>query len=308
MKKILFVSLLTVSQFAVAQFVSTVNTNSLLNRPHDVVVHPNGYIYIANQFTHEIYYISPGGTTGVHAGTGSSGSTNANGVSASFNNPTGLCLNSMNELFITDYANNLIRKMDTNGDVTTFGGSGAASSVDGTGVLASFNGPVGICADANDNIYITEQVGHRVRKITPAGVVTTVAGNGIPGSIDGNGISASFNGVYDVVADASGNLYVADQNNNSIRKIAPNGDVTTLAGSGAGSSLDGTGTSASFYIPLSVSLDANGDLFVVDYGSHCIRKIVMSTLEVTTVAGNPLAAGNYVDGPALANARFKEPI
>jgi len=308
MKKIVLFSILAISQMVTSQTVSTVNSGGLLNRPHDVVVHSNGFIYIANQFSHQIYTISPGGVTSVYAGDGTVGSNNANGISASFSSPTGVCFNSANELFVTDYGNNLIRKIDVNGDVTTFAGSGAATSIDGTGVLASFNGPVGICTDANDNIYVAEQVGHRIRKITPAGVVTTVAGNSTPGSINANGAFASFNGVYDVIADASGNLYAADQNNNLIRKIAPNGDVSTVAGNGAVSSIDGIGTGASFSIPLSVSLDANGDLFVVDYGSHSVRKIDLNTFEVTTVAGNPMASANYVDGPAIGTARFNEPI
>ncbi len=307
MKKIVLFFCLATMQTAISQTVSTVNSGGLLNRPHDVVVHPNGYIYIANQFSHQIYTISPGGVTSVYAGDGTVGANDANGTSASFSNPAGVCFNSANELFVTDYGNNLIRKIDTNGDVTTFAGSGAASSVDGTGVLASFNGPVGICTDGNDNIYVAEQVGHRIRKITPAGVVTTVAGSGTPGSTNANGAFASFNGVYDVVADPSGNLYVADQFNNLIRKIAPNGDVSTVAGSGASATTDGIGTGASFHIPLSVTLDSYGDLFVVDYGSHTIRKINLSTFEVTTVAGNPLASGNYVDGPAIGTARFREP-
>ena len=153
-------------------------------------------------------------------------------------------------------------------------GSTTSGSADGTGPAASFNNPNGLAVDGSGNVYVADTFNHMIRKITSAGVVTTVAGSTTSGSADGTGAAASFFRPYAVAIDASGNLYVADCNNNMIRKIDSAGVVTTLAGSTTAGHADGTGTAASFNSPGAVAADGSGNLYVADSGNNMIRKIV----------------------------------
>lgn len=168
---------------------------------------------------------------------------------------------------------------------------------------ATFNHPFGMTMDAVGNFYITDQLGSTIRKISPAGVVSTLAGNGKPISVDGNGLNAGFDGPAGIVADKSGNLYVTDYNSGLIRKIAPDGTVTTIAGNNMGyAELDGLGTAASFNQPDGITIDQQGNLYVADQGSSRIRKILPGA-QVITIAGS---APGYIDGSG-AGARFYGP-
>ncbi|WP_264520933.1 T9SS type A sorting domain-containing protein [Flavobacterium sp. N1994] len=234
------------------------------------------------------------------AGSGVAGSTNGTGTAAQFNNPTAVCVDPSGNIYVAEWNGNVIRKITAAGIVTTFAGSGSAAYSDGSGTAASFNGPTGVCSDASGNIYVADRGNNRIRKITPAGVVSTLAGS-ISGSVDGLGTTAQFNFPHGVCIDATGNVFVTDNGNHRIRKISPAGLVTTLAGSIAGYS-DGIGTAAKFYSPLGICVDASGNVFVVDNGSNKIRKITPSGT-VSTIAGY---AGGYVDG-AGAIAQFNYP-
>ena len=132
--------------------------------------------------------------------------------------------------------------------VSTFVGAGSSGNSNGTGTSASFNGTVGLSVDASGNIYVADRENHLIRKITPAGVVSTFAGSGSAGSVNGTGTSASFRKPHDIAIDQSGNVYVADHDNHLIRKITSAGVVSTFAGSGSAGSANGTGTSASFNV------------------------------------------------------------
>ena len=218
------------------------------------------------------------------AGTGSSGSANGTGTSASFNSPTGITTDGTN-LYVAEYGNHLIRKIViSTGVVTTVAGTGSSGSANGTGTSASFNYPVGITT-VGTNLYVADQNNHLIRKIViSTGVVTTVAGTGSSGSANGTGTSASFNGPVGITTVGT-NLYVVDYSNHLIRKIViSTGVVTTLAGTGSSGSANGTGTSASFNNPVEITTDGT-NLYVSDYGNHLIRKIVISTGAVTTLAG-----------------------
>ena len=163
---------------------------------------------------------------------------------------------------------------------TTFAGSGTQNVVDATGTAASFVSPTGIAADAVGNIYVSEELTKNIRKITPGGVVTTFAGSGSSGSTDATGTSASFSKPNNLATDAAGNLYVADYNNQKIRKITPQGVVTTLAGNGSIGSVDGTGIAASFSGPTDLDVDAIGNIFVLeDIGK--IRRITPAGVVTT---------------------------
>jgi sugar lactone lactonase YvrE len=217
---------------------------------------------------------------GVWAGqVGVVGSTNGNGANASFTYPTGIAVGTIsgNEIiYVADNGNNLIRKIVFPGvftSVTTLAGSGLTGFADGTGNAASFNNPTGVAIDTSGNVYVADCYNHLIRKITSGGEVTTLAGSGTWGYSDGIGTAASFHNPYGVAVDASGNIYVADWGNHSIRKITSGGVVTTLAGSGSAGSADGTGTAASFYWPAGVAVDTSGNVYVADSYTNLIRKI-----------------------------------
>jgi secreted PhoX family phosphatase len=148
---------------------------------------------------------------------------------------------------------NAVFAQSSNVIVTTLAGSGTSGYADGNGTSASFSFPSGVAVDGSGNVYVADSGNNRIRKITPSGIVTTLAGSGTSGYADGNGTSASFNSPSGVAVDGSGNVYVADWGNNRIRKITPSGIVTTLAGSGSFGSTDGPGNSARFHYPSSLS-------------------------------------------------------
>ena len=190
---------------------------------------------------------------------------------------------------------------------TNFVGYPALSgTADGTGYGARFNYPVGVAVDSAGNVYVADSVNHTIRKATPAGVVTTLAGSaGFFGTADGTGSAARFNNPQGVAVDSAGNVYVADWQNHTIRKITPGGTVTTLAGSpGVSGSADGTGSGARFAFPYGVAVDIAGNVYVADQGNHTIRKVTSGGV-VTTLAGNPGVIGS-ADGTGSA-ARFKSP-
>jgi len=187
------------------------------------------------------------------------------------------------------------------GNVTTLAGSGSPGHSDGTGSAASFNAPGCLAVDSAGNTYVPDTGNHLVRKVTPGGVVTTIAGSGTAGHADGVGAAASFNAPAAVALDASGNLYVAE--NTLIRKIASDGTVTTLAGSIYGVA-DGPAASAEFEIPAGIAVDqTSGDVYVADRDANNIRKITASG-QVTTLAGTGQIG--FTDGPGAA-ATFNAP-
>ena len=180
------------------------------------------------------------------------------------------------------------------GVVTTFAGNATGGYADGTGTAAAFNNPSGIAVDAQGNIYVSDSFNNRIRKITPAGVVTTVAGNGTPGYVDGPGANAEFYGPQGLAVDAQGNVYVADFGNNVIRKISTSGVVSTVAGNGTAGYVDGAGlTVAEFNSPAGVAVDNKGNIYVADFNNNMIRKITSASV-VSTIAGTQTAG--YVNG------------
>ncbi|BFU78581.1 hypothetical protein ALC152_17960 [Arcobacter sp. 15-2] len=235
------------------------------------------------------------------AGSGIRGSANGLGTSASFNLPTGVAVDSIGNVYVADYSSHLIRKIDSNGNVTTLAGSGSQGSANGNGTSASFNNPHGIAVDSSGNVYVADSSSNKIRKIDSSGNVITLAGSGSQGSANGSGISASFNNPYGVAVDSSGNVYVADRNNHKIRKIDSSGNVTTLAGSGSRGSTNANGTSASFNFPYGVAVDSSGNVYVADSSNNKIRKIDSSG-NVTTLAGSGSEGSTDANG---TSATFK---
>ncbi len=238
--------------------------------------------------------------------TGQGGSVDGTGSTARFQNPRGVAVDNVGNIFVADTGNNTIRRISSSGVVTTFAGSaGRIGSANGIGTTASFFGPQGVSADGSGNVYVTEN-SHTIRRVTSTAVVSTIAGlTSVNGATDGVGTTARFSVPSGVAVDAAGNLYVADSSNHTIRKITSNGTVTTFAGSpGLPGTADGTGTAARFNLPSGVAVDAAGDVYVADFANHSIRKISGSGV-VTTLAGTPGTSGAN-NGVGTA-ARFTYP-
>ncbi len=241
--------------------------------PHGICEDPSGNVYIADMISYSIRKISPSGAVSTFAGTGTSGFVNSNAPNAQFNRPQGICMDDSGNLFVTDRFNHCIRKISTSGQVTTFAGSGVGGFADGTGPNAQFHFPSSICIDAANNLYVGDEVNNRIRKITPAGVVTTLAGTGAIGSNNGQGSTATFSSPRGVCIDADGNVFVTDAGNNLIRKINTNGYVFTYAGTGNAGSNNGPANVASFNNPVGISIDNANNLYIGDRDNHQIRKI-----------------------------------
>lgn len=231
------------------------------------------------------------------------GYSDGTGPAASFTGPRGIAVDSAGTLYVADSGNNRIRKITTAGVVTTLAGSGAAGFANGTGVAAVFNGPADLAVDVSGNVYVADTQNDRVRKITPAGIVTTLAGSGTDGYADGNSAAARFGGITGITVDSYGNVYVADSSNNRIRKIFPTGVVSTVAGSGVAGYAEGSGATAVFNSPNDVTVDSSGNLYVSDTGNNRIRRI-SPTGTVTTLAGSGIAGTS--DGVGTA-ANFNTP-
>jgi len=186
--------------------------------------------------------------------------------------------------------------------VSTLAGNGIAGFKEGEGLVAEFKLPFGIVTDASGNVYVGDGGNNRIRKVTAAGVVSTLAGNGNSGFVDGPADVAQFNNPEGVAVDASGNLFVADFANYRVRKIS-GGGVTTVAGNGIAGFKDGDALTAQFFDPEGIAIDESGNLFVAEYGNSRIRKIAAGV--VTTHAGNGIEG--FKDG-AATNAEFDSPF
>ena len=237
------------------------------------------------------------------AGNGSPGYVDGPGDVAQFYNPYYLAIDAQGNIFVSDNFNNRIRKISPQGIVTTFAGSGdIAGYADGPGNVAKFWSPYGLTIDSQGNLYVADAGNHRIRKITPQGVVSTFAGSGTRGYADGSADVAQFNLPVDVSIDLSGNLYVADADNHKIRKISSQGVVTTLAGSSEGYT-DGSGSTAQFNKPQGIKVDGLGNVYVTEFFNHSVRMIRPQGV-VTTIAGN--GTEGFSDGIG-STARFSNP-
>jgi hypothetical protein len=237
--------------------------------------------------------------TSVLAGTQANGYVDATGTAARFKTAYSIVMDTNGNLFVTDEDNHCVRKITQAGVVTTFAGNGTQGYADGTGTAARFNRPHGIAIDNSNNLYVTDCFNHRIRKITPAGVVSTFAGDGIAMWEDGPPATASFWLPNHITFDPStGSLFLTETGNQTIREIEPNGQVWTIAGDGIGGTADGMGTDASFDKIGGITVTGNGDMYVCD--DTRIRKVTRDGL-VTTLSGN--LASVVTDGP-LIGAQF----
>ena len=283
----------------------------LFANPSGIVLNKAGNFYVTDSGNQLIREVTPTGTVTTLAGTvGLTGTLDGTGISASFTTPQGPAIDSAGNLYVADYNASTIRKITPAGVVTTFAGTAnTPGSTDGTGTAARFYRPAGIAIDAGGNLYVADSGNNTIRKVTPAGVVSTVAGSagtfGHTNTDSTSTIPALFYNPRAVAVDASGTIYVADTNNNTIRKVTSAGVVTTLAGvAETYGSTDGNGTAARFNFPNALVLDGSGNLYVADELNHAIRKVTPSG-DVTTIAGSAGTAGK-LDGTGSA-ARFDHP-
>ena len=251
-------------------YVEGAKANAQFKYPYDVAVF-NGVAYISDNSNARIRQISAAGVVSSLAGSGAASFADGTGSAASFNAPTGIGVANDGSIYVADANNNRIRKISPTGVVTTLAGSGTAGYADGTGAAARLNSPRNVAIGSDMSVYVADMANNRIRKISPTGVVTTLAGSGTAGYADGTGAAAQFNNPYGVAVDSAGFVYVSDTNNHRVRQISPTGVVTTLAGSGTSGNLDGVGTSARFASPQDIAVDGSGNVYVAEY--HRVRKI-----------------------------------
>jgi sugar lactone lactonase YvrE len=291
-------------------------SQALFSKPYGVAVDALGNVFVADTYNQTVRQIFPAGGAATIAGVaGTAGFRNgpaAPGAPAAalFNYPYGITVDVNENVYVADALNNRIRKI-ANGCVTTLAGGGGSGSLDGAGANAQFSVPVALAADASGNVYVADYGNELIRRVSPQGVVRTLAGlAGTSGAANGVNNNATFFQPTGVAVDGATNVYVADTGNHLIRKITPdaagvNWTVSTLAGAaGVFGDVDGMGSGARFYLPQGVAVDGLGNVYVGDSLNRTIRKITPAGF-VTTLAG-PDGSYGSADGPAL-NARFNEP-
>ena len=240
-----------------------VGTQAAFDYISGLAIDKNGYIYAAARDDQQIRKVSPGGVVSTYAGSGEKGNTDGSTTNATFNDPVGLAADYDGNLFVIDTGSKKIRRISASGMVST-----VAS-------LENSSYPSGIAVDGTGTLFVTDSGNHKILKIS-GGAVSTFAGSGIQGSTNGFGQAASFNGPVGISIDSLGNLYVSEFLGNKIRKITPSGMVSTIGGTGIQGSKDGFGSTATFYLPLGLAVDAFGNILVADSGNAKIRKTTFS--------------------------------
>ncbi|MEV0963164.1 RICIN domain-containing protein [Streptomyces sp. NPDC049910] len=284
-----------------------------LNRPSGIAVDGTGSLYIAD-YSHRVRKITSDGRISTVAGTGAAGFGGDGGpaASAQLNYPRGLAVDGADAVYIADGNNHRVRKIMSDGTISTVAGTGAAgfSGDGGPATAARLHTPLSVAVDSTGNLYIADYGNHRIRKITTDGTISTVAGTGAAGFSGDGGppASARLNNPYAVAVDGAGGLCIADCGNQRVRKITSDGTISTVAGTGSvGFGGDGgPATAARLHTPLSVAVDSTGNLYIADYGNHRIRKIT-SDGTISTVAGTG-AAGFSGDGGPPASAQLNNPF
>lgn len=306
---------LRAEDYSITSFAGAANVTSgadgtpgSFNTPYSVAIDAAKNLYVADTLNNTIRKITPARVVSTLAGTaGQAGSADGTGGAARFSFPVGIGVDSAGNVYVADSRNFTIRKITAAGVVTTFAGTGGQpGSADGTGSAARFLVPYGLAVDGAGNLYVADGGNHTIRKITPDGVVSTLAGAAQQkGFANGTGNAARFAGPFGVAVDGSGNVYVADAENHVIRRITPAGVVTTVAGvAGSSGALDGSASTARFNQPRGVAVDPAGNIFVADYGNSTIRHIATNG-SVTTIAGSAGIVGEV--NSVGAAARFYDP-
>jgi len=288
-------------------------TTVAMSAPLGLAVDSSGNLFIVENGDSRIRKVDTKGNISTIAGNGTAGFSGdgSTAVNAEMNFPTGIAIDSSGNLYIADFLNLRIRKIDSSGNINSVAGNGVLSfSGDGGPAFsAQMNSPQGVAADSAGNLYVSDTNNNVVRKVAKNGTITTIAGTGTAGS-NGDGSAATaaqLNGPRGLALDAAGNLYIADSQNAKIRKVSTSGTISTVAGSGtAGFGGDGAAaTAAQLNFPTAVALDSAGDLFIADFSNNRIREVSAGGA-IATVAGNG-RSGYSGDGGPAANAQLFTP-
>jgi sugar lactone lactonase YvrE len=258
--------------------------------------------------------VDPHGTITTVAGTGAQNYTGDGGpaTAATFYNPNAIAFDAAGNMYISDWQNNVVRKVNTHGVITTFAGSGAYgySGDGGPASQASLRWPTGLAVDKSGSVYISDSNNNVVRKVNNNGTISTFAGNtGTLYAGDGGpALSAQLNSPAGLLADSQGNLYICDYNHHAIRKVDSLGTIVTVAGKGTGnfSGDGGTAVTAELKYPQAITTDALGNLFIADTGNNRIRQVSPLGI-ISTVAGNTTAGGFAGDGGPAVLAALNSP-
>jgi streptogramin lyase len=257
------------------------------NKPRGIVINSNGDFIVSDRVGHRLRKIDiTADKVSIYGGDGTADLKDGSLASAQFAEPSGMAYDRKGNLFVADYRYNSIRKIDGNGKVTTFAGSKTPGNINANSSFASFTNPTDVAINANGDLFIADNGNNCIRKIDVVAAVTEFAGSDTPGLTNNRGIFAKFDHPTGLAFDGNGNLFVADNGNNCIRKIDVNGNVSTFAGGTANTPglIDATGTNAKFKNPMYLTVDASGSIFVTDFNNNAIRKITVDG-SVTTVAG-----------------------
>ena len=277
-------------------------TSARFDTPSDVTVSPNGTVYVADRVNHAIRAISPSGYVSTVAGIKAAGTTDGQGTIARFSQPQGIAVAPNGTIYVADTSNHRIRAISPSGVVSTVAGS-TTGFADGSGSSAKFASPIAVHVAPNGTVYVADYNNHRIRAISPSGLVSTIAGDGTQGLTDGPALNANFRNPVGLGMSSNGALYIADSNNHVLRALSSPGVVSTVAGGGVAGWVNEQDVDARFSSPRGIAFAQNGTLFVVDNSNHRIRSVSPSVF-VSTVAGNGTWA--YQDGPAFM-ARFNNP-
>ncbi len=274
-------------------------TAAKLDAPTGVTLDAYGNVYVADQYTYRIRKISTSGIITTVAGNGSATFAGDGGqaTAASLYNPTCVAFDAAGNMYIADYSNNRVRKVNSSGIISTVAGNGTASfSGDGgQATAAEINGAVGVTFDGAGNMFIADRNNNRIRKVTTAGIINTYVGNGTAGATGdgGQATSAELSGPFGIGLDSYENLYIADAGNNKVRRVNSTGVISTIAGTGtAGYSGDGgyaTAAELDFPAEISLGIDGNDNLYIADYGNNRVREVTYCT----SFYFKTIASGNY---------------
>jgi sugar lactone lactonase YvrE len=276
LRPLIFIGVCFFSIIATAQTVSTVSfcsNKASFNSPMGVLVDEKDQVFVVDQANHSLRLLQTNGFVGAVAGNGSPGSANSTILNC-LGAPYNATKDKDGNIYITtQYASPGIRKIDKDGVISTFASSGMGTFTDGTGSSSWFTRPAGIVYDSvNKFIYVADNWGHSIHRISMTGEVKTLAGSGLRGFADGTGANAKFSYPEGIAVDSKGNLYVADSDNHRIRKVTPEGVVSTFAGSTQGFA-NGTTSASLFNNPTGLAFDKNEVLYLTDRGNYRVRKI-----------------------------------